>query len=150
MSTIAGASPRFQKNVETTPQLSEHNTSDEKSLQQRDTKKHRDKPNMLRNSIINMGLSAKKFKLSKFVFDPTREELIAKMREIAPEGRIKDKEIVVAFLAKTYQKPIAEIITNFMFKYCFSDYAVSINIDDFFKNIQNFVNKSDNYQWVRF
>ena len=72
------------------------------------------------------------------------------MKEIAPEGRIKDKDKLVEFLTKTYQKPIAEIITNFLFKYCFSDYAVSINIDDFFKNIQNFVNRSDNHQWVKF
>lgn len=95
------------------------------------------------------GLSQKKLKLSTFAFDHTRPDLQAKFKEIDPNGRIKDKETLSRFLAKTYQKTIADIISGFFSKHYFSDYATTVKPEDYYKAIQTFVNK-DQREWQKF
>jgi hypothetical protein len=55
----------------------------------------------------------------EFTFDPEKPELIAKFKEIDPSGRIRDRETMISFLAKTYQFKMAEQITNFFFRHYF-------------------------------
>jgi hypothetical protein len=81
------------------------------------------------------GLLQKKLKLSTFTFDHTRPDLQAKFKEIDSNGRIKDKETLSRYLAKTYQKTIADIISGFFSKHYFSDYATTIKPEDFYKAI---------------
>ena len=87
--------------------------------------------------------SPKKLKLSQFTFDHMRPELQAKFREIDPNGRIKEKETLSRFLARTYQKTIADVISGFFSKHYFSDYATTVKPEDYYKAIQTFVNKNN-------
>lgn len=81
-----------------------------------------------------------------FTFDPTRDDLKARFRELCPEGRLQ-KARLKEFLTIYYQAPIAELITNFLKSY-YNDFISSINILDFYKGIQDLVNK-DHKEWQR-
>ena len=88
-----------------------------------------------RMKVTLQNTSPKKMKLSSFTFDHNRPELQAKFREIDSNGRIKDKETLSRFLAKTYQKTIADVISGFFSKHYFSDYATTVKPEDYFKAI---------------
>jgi Ca2+-binding EF-hand superfamily protein len=49
--------------------------------------------------------------IKQVTFDPNRDELKAKFKEIAHDSRLK-KEKLQKYLAQTYQGPIADLIVN--------------------------------------
>lgn len=82
----------------------------------------------------------------KVHFDPTCSELVVKMREIDPHCRIRDSEAFARFLAKTYQKPVADQIAAFFFKNYFSGEYSTVRIEEYYAGIEKFVN-ADCGEW---
>jgi hypothetical protein len=69
------------------------------------------------------------------------------MREVDSNCRIQNKDVLSRFLAKTYQKGVADQIATFFFKNYFGEYN-AVKIEDYYRGIQAFVN-SDHREWQR-
>lgn len=88
------------------------------------------------------------FRYKEFTFDFSREDLKSKFKEIAQsEDRIHKKDVLRAYLARTYQIKIADALTDFFRSY-FDNYMGSITLEKFFRGIEKFVNK-DPKEWQR-
>ena len=88
------------------------------------------------------------FRYKEFIFDFSREDLKNKFKEIAQsEDRIHKKDVLRAYLARTYQIKIADALTDFFRSY-FDNYMGSITLEKFFRGIEKFVNK-DPKEWQR-
>lgn len=75
------------------------------------------------------------------LFDPSKEPIKSKFREIAKDHSLQKDEIR-KFLTLHYQAPIAEQIAIFFKKYFFNDYLNSIKIAEYCKAIQDLANDS--------
>ena len=84
-----------------------------------------------------------------YTFDANRPELQAIIREIDPSGRIKEKEVLIKFLSKTYSRHVAEKIVNFLAKHFFGDFKTSLKPNDYVNGIQKFVNSKSSV-WHQF
>ena len=77
----------------------------------------------------------KKALIRYITFDPSRPELQNIIKEIDPSGRIKEKESLIKFLAKTYSRPVAETIANFLAKHYLNDFIQTVKPEDYAKGI---------------